>query len=105
MRDGHCPKCHHNRILHIREVADTRGAATAPPDIGEASPGFKQGFYDPWRIARVENPKRGFLNQQDGAVGLVEAYVCRACGFTELFTREPDRIPVDGEQVAEIVGS
>ena len=36
--------------------------------------------------------------------GLVEAYVCRGCGLTELYTRGAQAIPVDGEIMREIKG-
>jgi hypothetical protein len=36
--------------------------------------------------------------------GLVEAYVCKECGFTEFHTREPESIEVDGKMVRELVG-
>lgn len=104
MRDARCPKCQHNRILHVAEVADTSGMPVEAPDLGHAPP-LQRGFYHPFRLARVEDPDPGILDRwQKGAVGLVEAYVCRACGYTELYTRAPDQIPIDGIHVREIVG-
>ena len=63
------------------------------------------GAFYPWRIARIKNPEASWLSSDVAAVGLVEAFVCKACGYTELYTSNPDRIPVDGELVREIDGS
>jgi hypothetical protein len=103
MRSGRCPKCEHNHILHVVEVADRAGDA-ASPKLGEHPAGFATGTYHPLRIARVANPTAGLLGSEEAAVGLVEAYVCRRCGFTELYTRGPERIPIDGTRVRELVG-
>lgn len=35
--------------------------------------------------------------------GLLEAYVCRACGHTELFAREPEQIPIGPEHGTELI--
>lgn len=32
---------------------------------------------------------------KDLEVGALQAYVCRQCGFTELYTAQPEAIPVD----------
>jgi hypothetical protein len=57
-------------------------------------------FFHPFRLARL-----GWIDRyQKGAIGLVQAYVCRACGFTELYTRAADQISIDGTHVREIVG-
>ena len=82
MRDSHrCPKCQHGEILLLKRVAGelvymTRGAAPAPS-------GVPQPAAEAWRRA---TPR--------------EAYICRACGYTEYYTLDLDSIPVDGELVA-----
>lgn len=101
---GVCPKCHHNRLLHVTQVADRIG------EIGgglihhgtEKSPEVGQFF--PWRIARLKNPKRGFFVSDVMAAGLVEAFICRRCGLTELYTRDVEEIEIDGELVHEVSG-
>jgi predicted nucleic-acid-binding Zn-ribbon protein len=87
LRQGSCPKCNHNHVLHVAQVADYT-------DVG----------LWPLNIAIVPDPKVGWLGPTRTAMGEVQAYVCRRCGFTELYTRDAGSIPVDGKAVKEIVG-
>jgi len=32
---------------------------------------------------------------KDEEIGKIQAYVCRACGYTELYTAHADALPVD----------
>ncbi len=83
MRDSRrCPKCQHAEILLLKRVAGelvymTRGAgaAAAPAGVPQPPPAT-------WRRA---TPR--------------EAYICRACGYTEYYTLDLESIPVDGELV------
>jgi hypothetical protein len=102
-KSGVCPKCSGKRLLHVTQVADTTG------EMGElVGANLKQGATasssKAWRLARVPVPKEyGGLFRPDGfSAGFVEAYVCRACGHTELHIRDPESIPVDGEVVRAI---
>ncbi|MCB9554537.1 MAG: hypothetical protein H6707_00440 [Deltaproteobacteria bacterium] len=82
MKRSHtCPKCHHGEVLYIREVNDEMESRSAR-----------------WRLARVKQSERGLLGDRTwiNMYGLVEAYVCRACGYTEFYTRDAAEIPVDG---------
>lgn len=89
MKTSHrCPKCGHNRILHLAELADSDGSGL---------PGV-------WQLARVPNPKAGLFDPGVTSAGAAEAYVCRRCGFSELYTRDPETIPIDGKSVREIIG-
>jgi hypothetical protein len=103
MRSGRCPKCEHDHILHVVEVAD-RAGTTGSPAPGERPEPLAQGTYHPLRIARIVNPDPRLIGPREAAVGLVEAYVCRRCGFTELYTRGAELIAPDGTQVRELVG-
>ena len=76
---GHCPKCAAESVLKLGEVADL-GTFSG----GARAPTVRQ-------IARYDG---GWIH-----VGHLEAYVCRACGYSELYTRNPDVIVVDGERV------
>ena len=102
-RSGVCPKCDGKRLLHVTQVADTTG------EMGElVGASLKEGATasssKAWRLARIPVPKDfGSLFRPDGyAAGLVEAYVCRGCGHTEFYTRDPESIPVDGVVVRAI---
>ncbi len=83
MRDSRrCPKCQHGEILLLKRVAGelvymTRGAGAAAAPSGVLQPPPVT-----WRRA---TPR--------------EAYICRACGYTEYYTLDLESIPVDGELV------
>jgi hypothetical protein len=92
MRRTHtCPKCQCDRILHLARIDQ------------QVDP---YGRIEPWHIARVPQPIEGFPlpGGEPVVAGQIQAYICRACGFTELYTRDPEGIPVDGTLVRELVG-
>src|SRR5437016_5606848 len=83
-----CPKCRHNRILAIAAIPDADDTSL-PREL---------------HVATVPNPDRGFFAAMMIRAGRLQAAVCRACGYTELYTTAPDQIPIDGEWVRELVG-
>jgi predicted nucleic-acid-binding Zn-ribbon protein len=101
---GICPKCKNNRLLHVTQVADRVGdlGGMLLDDGLQAKP--EAGQFYPWRIARLKNPNSGFFSSEVMAAGLVEAFICRSCGFTELYTRDPEAIEVDGQVVQALDG-
>jgi predicted nucleic-acid-binding Zn-ribbon protein len=99
---GRCPKCDGKHLLHVLEVADAGRQHDSKP--GEPREHLVEGIFNRFRIARIPNPDPGFFDDRVAAIGLVEAYVCRACGFTELYTRHADKIHADGRLVREVVG-
>jgi len=82
-----CPKCGHNHILIMAGM----------PDVGEGVDPA------PLMVAFVEVKKKWTM-QTRGRAGHLQAAVCRRCGFTELYTYNPEEIPVDGKYVFEAVG-
>ena len=36
--------------------------------------------------------------------GELQAAICKACGFTEFYTKAPSEIPVDGKYIREEIG-
>src|ERR1700733_1441556 len=103
-RSGICPKCSNNRLLHVTQVADRVGELGG----GRIEHGFDDarapGQFFPWRIARLKNPDAGSFATNVAAAGFVEAFICRACGLTELYTRDPESIDIDGDLVQAIDG-
>lgn len=88
-RTQKCPKCGHDRILYVSEVPDSRST-------------------EPMRIARIKRQVASVLGMQAvtfDAVGELEAGVCAACGYVELYVKDPSSIPVDGSSVREIIGA
>lgn len=84
-RDLRCPRCEGRRLLHVREVASQWGE--------------HGGNYDLWKLARNAPSRANGKN----ASGSVEAWVCKQCGYTELYT-DPSELIVDGVKVVEIDG-
>jgi predicted nucleic-acid-binding Zn-ribbon protein len=100
---GVCPKCHHHQLLHVKQVADRIGKLGGGAIHHGTDDAPEPGLFYPWRIARLKN-RGGIFSSNVMAAGLVEAYICRRCGFTELYTRNAEDIEVDGDLVREIDG-
>ena len=79
-----CPKCECTEILEIAEV----------PDKGE----FEQEVRK-LNVATISKGRSLFGSDRKRAVGDLRAVVCRRCGYTEFYTRNPQSIPVDGKYV------
>jgi predicted nucleic-acid-binding Zn-ribbon protein len=94
MKNTHrCPKCHHDRILYIARVADR---------VGDTE------YTMPMRIAHYQvtlGRVLGFAASTTKSAGELEAGVCPRCGYTELYTKEPESIVVDGVNVRELVAT
>lgn len=71
MRKGVCPLCGHNEI--IRAAADTLDQFAIRRPLSVA---YEMG----WTEAR--------------SVGRLSYCICRSCGFTQLFTLEPEKVPI-----------
>lgn len=83
-----CPKCHCVESLVVRHLADLGHIDGAPR------------FVNVREIALVDHPAPiPNLTPPVISVGRLSATVCRACGFTELYTRGVEMIPVDGDRV------
>jgi hypothetical protein len=68
-----CPKCEGTEILFFPQIADRDDRDRVRPLVVHVT------HYD-WK--------------DDEEIGVLQAYVCRACGFTELYATEPGAIPV-----------
>jgi predicted RNA-binding Zn-ribbon protein involved in translation (DUF1610 family) len=89
MRDSYvCPKCQHNHILKVAAVPDLDG-----------DNGIKN-----LNIAVTFAGKGWLGDDKTTTAGTLYAFVCRRCGFTELYTDAPGLIPIDGRYVKELVG-
>jgi predicted nucleic-acid-binding Zn-ribbon protein len=74
MRLSHvCPKCAHREILFAPRVADRDDRENVRPLVVHVH------HYD-WK---------------DDEHGVLQAYICRGCGYTELYTAHAGDIPVD----------
>ncbi len=83
MRTAHrCPKCHHDEILFVPQLADRDDDLHVKPLVVHVLE------FD-WRA--------------DMEFGRIQAYICRACGFTELYTHGADKLPADKIPGAKIL--
>ena len=101
MRSTGCPKCKNRVLLHIKQIADRVGQYGGEK-MEDGQEAVEPGKFEPWRIARQAYPDGNWMTTKVQAAGLVQAYVCRECGYTELYTQDPKSIPVDGDTVIEI---
>lgn len=96
-----CPKCSGTELLHLTRVAERVGKKL--PDAvqqSEAGTDATNMVYT-WRVAVCDN-KQGYSGHDYYLAGIVEAYVCKGCGFTEFYTKDPQSIQ-PGTHVVEIV--
>jgi predicted nucleic-acid-binding Zn-ribbon protein len=106
MRTSHrCPKCSNTELLHVKQVADHATEAYTHHDDREPRMGaVDEDSTTRFRIARVQRPgRRGSVSY--GSAGRVEAWICCACGLTELYTVDVDKIPIDGDFVVAVSGA
>jgi predicted nucleic-acid-binding Zn-ribbon protein len=74
MRTSHvCPKCENREVLFVPRVADRDDRDYVRP-----------------LVLHVEH-----LDWKDTELGVIQAYICRACGYTELYTVQAAALPVD----------
>ena len=69
-----CAKCGHEEILFIPQIADRDDKDNVRPLVVHVV------HYD-WK--------------DDAEMGKIQAYVCRSCGYTELYTFDAKSLPVD----------
>jgi predicted nucleic-acid-binding Zn-ribbon protein len=77
-----CPKCGHREILFVPRIADRDDKDNVRPLVLHVQ------HYD-WK--------------DDTEIGRIQAFVCRGCGFTELYTARAKELPVDKIPGAKIL--
>ena len=81
-----CTKCNHTKLVRVipRELVD---------DF--AGPMFAAYRFLRWQdhAARPIDPRAGY--------GVLEAYICKQCGFVEWYCRAPEAIPIGPEYMTE----
>jgi predicted nucleic-acid-binding Zn-ribbon protein len=74
MRTTHvCPKCQHNEVIFIPQLADRDDDDNVRP-----------------LVVHVQH----FDWKDDMEVGKLTAYICNACGYTELYTTDARSLPL-----------
>lgn len=89
MRVTACVKCDGRRLLHLPRLADLVGVKY----VGE--------MVTVRELGRVAHPDRDASRGAPSTIriGVLQALVCAACGYFELYTKDPDRIWVDGQAI------
>ena len=73
MRTTHsCPKCKNQEVLFLPQIADR-------DDDDNVKPLSAHVVHFDWK--------------DDIEVGKLQAYVCRGCGYTEIYTKEASQLP------------
>jgi hypothetical protein len=95
-----CVRCHGRsfvRVLSIRERATTAGEHPTT-DLAPLGATYELEVSETFFTNRTV--KRPLLSKP---LGVFEAYVCRACGYTDLYARDPASIPIGREYNTELV--
>ncbi|MCC6999571.1 MAG: hypothetical protein IT370_33505 [Deltaproteobacteria bacterium] len=101
-----CDRCGHHQL--VRCLVRERGAAgnnyvasyVAPLQVTFARKVVtKEAFFSGKKSTEVTNQPA----VQGQAVGVLEAYVCRQCGFTEWYTVEPEQLPIGEAYGTELI--
>jgi predicted nucleic-acid-binding Zn-ribbon protein len=77
-----CPKCQGREIIFIPQLADRDDKDVVRPFVVHVV------HYD-WR--------------DDMEMGVVRAYICRKCGYTELYTADARALPVEKIPGAKLI--
>ena len=90
-KTGICPKCSHNRLIHVGSVADT-GSTQYHSHIEDM------------HLAVLVTGIGFFGDEKRESVGKLSAIMCRRCGFTELYVLDPESVQPDGKYITELAG-
>ena len=90
-RNSPCAKCNHTKLVRVipRELASdpvTAGASYGPM-FAAYELRTRDGEVAPF------HPRAGF--------GVLEAYICKGCGYVEWYCQDPNEIPIGPEYMTE----
>jgi hypothetical protein len=98
---GPCQRCSHPEI--IQSLVRERAASGADYVNAYAAPlAVSLGLTDVTTV--FTGRKVGTTAALDEPHGLIVAYVCRRCGFTELYTTDAQQIPIGPEYGTRLLG-
>lgn len=98
-----CARCNGTKLIRctaLRERSSTSGNPARHNTRGEqgaeyVAPLAATFAHEVWPNGKVRAPNF------KAAIGSFEAYICHSCGFTELYTRDAQRIPIGPEYGTE----
>ena len=77
-----CPKCHHGELIFIPQLADRDDGDNVRPIVLHV-------VHYSWR--------------DDMEYGKIQAYICRKCNYTELYTADIEGMPLEKIPGAKIL--
>lgn len=95
-----CARCRAWRFVRVvpREVTARAGLDTNLQQAAPMALSYPRkvalGFWSAGEVNPVEISE---------GVGVLETYVCAACGFVEWYCQDPDRIPIGPEYMSDVV--
>jgi hypothetical protein len=95
-----CNRCNGARFIRVipRELFSTRGGTEVEHHAAPMTLTIVSEVRDSFWSSKKKVPEQ--LDPHKGR-GLLEAYVCRGCGFIEWYCVDPDSIPVGPEFMAQ----
>ncbi|MCC7539958.1 MAG: hypothetical protein IT379_27300 [Deltaproteobacteria bacterium] len=85
LRSGNCPLCDHHEVVEAR-----------PGEFGDGSREVGAAVaYEPRWVLGGRNPEYPY--------GHLSVCFCRACGYTQWFTAEPDKVPIGDEYETRLI--
>ena len=93
MKKSHtCPKCNRREVVYVPRILDrTGGSGTSPLAL--------------WVGVRRRNQAGAERLEYDAPFGQLEAFVCRLCGFTELYVADVERLKLEDLPGAVVLGA
>jgi predicted nucleic-acid-binding Zn-ribbon protein len=82
-KTGICSKCQHTELLQILAIPETNEYGSYPMSFALRKKG------------------EGWLGEKLEIVGRLTAYMCRSCGYTEMYAYDPAAIVPDGKYILE----
>jgi hypothetical protein len=82
MRKIHiCPRCDHDEIVYVPQIVDRAGGAVHPLAL--------------WVGVRRRIEARKEKVEYNAPFGQLSAYVCRRCGYTELYVADVEQLKLE----------
>ncbi len=107
-----CARCNHSKLIRVipREMSVDTGrdhVYSPPKNAANTAPMFATYTFQQQRV-------QSFFGKQSIAVhppsaqngyGLLEAYICKRCGFIDWFCQDPENIPIGPGYMTEEIDS
>jgi hypothetical protein len=97
-----CARCGHGEFVHAlaRQLTIHPGSETSVPMVTQSAVTYMPRLDK----ALFGDKVKGVLGPDERMpIGILDMYVCRKCGFTEWYARQPDSIPIGPEFATERV--